>query len=105
MAVNFTLLATAASLVIDGANEVISIIRKNREGKNLREEMLNLDERMAQFEERQDELYAINEKQSIAIRELAEQNKKLIQAGRNTRFLAFLALVIATAALTIAFAG
>jgi hypothetical protein len=104
MAVNFTLLTAAAPYIIDAANKIISLVNKNKEEKNLQDKVLSIDEKLAVYEKRQAELLTINEKQSQVIKDLAEQNQKLILAVRNTRLAAIVALGLGMAGVILALA-
>ena len=103
MAINITLLSAAAPYIIDAANKILSLINKNKQEKTLQDQVLSLDDKLALFEKRQGELLTINEEQSKVIKDLAEQNQKLIQALRNTRIIAFLGLLLAVVSIVFTF--
>ena len=103
MPVNITLLTAAAPYIIDAANKIISLVNKNKEEKSLQDRVLSIDEKLAVYEKRQNELLIINEQQSKVIKDLAEQNQKLILALRNTRLVAVIALALAVVGLVLAF--
>ena len=103
MPVNITLLTAAAPYIIDAANKIISLVNKNKEEKSLQDRVLSIDEKLAVYEKRQNELLIINEQQSKVIKDLAEQNQKLILALRNTRLVAAIALALAVVGLVLAF--
>jgi hypothetical protein len=102
MAVNITLLSAAAPYIIDAANRILSIINKNKQEKTLEDRVLSFDEKLALYEKRQEELLTINEEQSKVIKDLAEQNQKLILAVRNTRIAAILAVILSISSLAVA---
>lgn len=99
MPINITLLSATAPYIIDAANRIISIINKNKQEKTLEDRVLNFDEKLALYEKRQEELLTINEEQSKVIKDLAEQNQKLILAVRNTRITAIVAAILAVGSL------
>ena len=101
MPVNISLLTAAAPYIIDAANKIISLVNKNKEEKNLQDKVLGLDEKLAIFARRQEELLTINEQQSQVIRDLAEQNQKLVLAVRNTRMVAAAAILLALVAVVL----
>ena len=102
MPVNITLLTAAAPYIIDAANKIISLVNKNKEEKSLQDRVLSIDEKLAVYEKRHSELLIINEQQSKVIKDLAEQNQKLILAVRNTRLVAVIALALASVGLVLA---
>ena len=102
MAVNITLLTAAAPYIIDAANKIISLINKNKNEKTMQDKVLNMDEKLAIIQKRQDELFTITEQQSQVIKDLAEQNQKLILALRGTRILAVVGLGLALVAVVVA---
>ena len=99
MAVNFTLLTSAAPYIIDAANSIISYINKNKQDKKLQDKLMGHDEKLDLFEDRLKVLLKISEDQSKVIRDLAEQNQKLILALKNTRLAAILGVVLSLLAL------
>ncbi len=101
MPVNISLLTAAAPYIIDAANKIISLVNKNKEEKNLQDKVVGLDEKLAIFARRQEELLTINEQQSQVIRDLAEQNQKLVLAVRNTRMVAAAAILLALVAVVL----
>jgi len=102
MPVSLNLLSTAAPLIVEAANAIFTRIRKNKGERTLKDQVGGHDEQLTQMENRQNELYQINEEQSKILRDLAEQNQKLIMALRNTRFAAISALIIAGIAIVVA---
>ena len=102
MPVNLTLLSHAAPLIVEAANAIFSRIRKNKKEETLKDQVLSQDERISTLYKRQEELYAINEEQSTVIKDLAEQNIKLIQAIRNLRYAVVGAFVFALISILVA---
>ena len=93
MALNIALLTTAAPYIIDAANRIISLINKNKKEKQLQDQVLDHDESLAFILSRQNELLVINEQQSQVIKDLAEQNQRMVLALRNTRIISLVALL------------
>jgi hypothetical protein len=93
MPVNLNLLSHAAPLIVEAANAIFSRIRKNKE-RSIKDQVFSQDEKITEIDQRLTELFAINEEQSVVIKNLAEQNQKLIIALRNVRIVAIGALAI-----------
>jgi len=95
MPVNLTLLSHAAPLLVEAANAIFNKIRKSKDEGKLKDQVLDMDARLGDLDNKLNEIYSINEDQSLVIKNLAEQNQKLILALRNTRILAFIGVVLA----------
>lgn len=104
MAFNIALLTTAAPYIIDGANRIISLINKNKKEKLLHDRVLSHDEKLVFIEKRYNELMTINEEQSNLLKEMAEQNQRLVLTLRNTRILTIGSFLVAVTALVLVFA-
>ncbi len=102
MPVNLTLLSQAAPLIVEAANAIFSKIKKKKNERNLEDQVIGHDEQLLEIEKRQEELYLINEEQSKVMKDLAEQNQKLITAVRNIKYIALAA--IGASAVAIVFA-
>ena len=102
MPVSLNLLSAAAPLLVEAANAIFNKIRNKKGEQKLKDQEVDRDEKLSEIENRQNELYQINEEQSKILRDLAEQNQKLISAVRKTRMIAAAAFMIGIAAILIA---
>jgi hypothetical protein len=103
MPVNLALLSHAAPLLVEAANAVFNKIKKSKDEGKLKDQVVDMDARIRELEKGLNEIYSINEDQSLVIKNLAEQNQKLILALRNTRILAFMGVLLAIISLVLVY--
>lgn len=87
-------------MIIESASHLIKMTKERKKGRG--EDVDDTESRLVMVEDQVADLYKVDREQSKLIKQLAEQNKSLLEASTRMRKTVVLALVLSVVAMVIA---